>query len=70
MRFENKSPDVVGMVMAERWGLGVLEKGDTVLELTPDAVRTGFGTVCRRSTAVDKITSFSCNKEGVCEDLI
>ena len=69
MLFENESPDVVGMVIAECWGLGVPEKGDTDLELTPDAVRTGFGTVCRRSTAVDKITSFSCNKEGICEDL-
>ena len=61
MLFENESPDVVGMGVAELGGLRLLEKGDTDLELTPDAVRTGFGTVCHRSTAVDKITSFSCN---------
>lgn len=62
--FENDSPDVVGTGVAERGGLGLLEKGDTDLELTPEGVRTGFGTFARRSTALDNTTSFSCNKEG------
>jgi hypothetical protein len=59
-----ESPDIVGTGVAERGGLGLLEKGDTDLELTPDGVRTGLETFGRRSIALDKTTSFSCNKEG------
>ena len=61
---EKESPDAVGTGVADRGGLGFLEKGDTDLELTPEAVRTGLGAVRRRSTAVDNTTSLSCNSEG------
>ncbi|KAI3408102.1 uncharacterized protein J3R85_020433 [Psidium guajava] len=54
MLLEKESPDVVGTGVAERGGLGLLEKGDTDLELTPDGVRTGFGAERRSSVAVDK----------------
>nr|GMC52572.1 hypothetical protein CR513_28803 [Ipomoea batatas] len=57
MLFENESPDVVGIGVAERGGLDFREKGDTDLELTVNGVKAGFETV------VDK-TSFSCNKES------
>ncbi|RDX89471.1 hypothetical protein CR513_28803, partial [Mucuna pruriens] len=65
--FEKESPDVVGIGVAERGGLGLLEKGDTDLELTPDGVRTGLGAVRFKSIAVDKTTSLSCSKDGACE---
>jgi hypothetical protein len=67
MLFEKASPDVVGMGVAERGGLDLLEKGDTDLELTPDGVRIGLGTVRFKSIAVDKTTSFSCSIDGACE---
>ena len=65
--FEKASPEVVGIGVAERGGLGLLEKWDTDLELTLDGATTGLGTVRLRSRAVDKTTSFSYSKEGGCE---
>ncbi|BAT78580.1 hypothetical protein VIGAN_02127500 [Vigna angularis var. angularis] len=53
--FEKESPDVVGIGVAERRGLGLLENGDTYLELTPDGVSTGLGVVRFNNNLVDAI---------------
>ncbi|KAG2406680.1 uncharacterized protein HKW66_Vig0059370 [Vigna angularis] len=43
--FEKESPNVVGIGVAERGGLGLLENGDTDLELTPNGISIGLGAV-------------------------